>query len=40
MQTVTEAVKDIMNNSEIPKVFKEGLISPVYKKQGKVREKQ
>ena len=35
MQTVTDAVKDIMNRSEIPKVFKEGLITPVYKKQGK-----
>ena len=35
VQTVTDAVKDIMNSSEIPKVFKEGLITPVYKKQGK-----
>ena len=36
MQTVTDAVKDIMNSSEIPlKNFKEGLITPVYKKQGK-----
>ena len=35
LQTVTDAVKDIMNSSEIPKVFKEGLITHVYKKQGK-----
>ena len=32
VQTVTDVVQDIMNGNEIPKIFKEGLISPLYKK--------
>ena len=35
VQTVTNVVEDIMNGNEIPKIFKEGLITPIYKKQGK-----
>ena len=36
VQTVTDIVQDIMNGNEIPKIFKEGLITPIYKKQGKL----
>ena len=32
VQTVTDVVQDIMNGNEIPKIFKEGLITPIYKK--------
>ena len=35
LETVTDTVSDILNSGKIPKVFKEGLITPVYKKQGK-----
>ena len=35
LETVTDTVNDIMNSGKISKVFKEGLIIPVYKKQGK-----
>ena len=35
VETITDTVQEILDNSEIPKVFKEGLTTPVYKKQGK-----
>ena len=31
-QTVTDVVQDIINGNEIPKIFKEGLITRMYKK--------
>ena len=34
VQTVADVLQDITNGNEIPKVFKEGLITPIYKKQG------
>ena len=40
LETVADTVNDIINSDKIPKVFEEGLITPVYKKQGKLTSEQ